>query len=96
VDALLAEEPDRVTGADMHPRGLAELPDGSGYACCGDGSHGSEGFFARLDRGRNLVWVEALGDSNPFERATVEGSMATFTNNLGNSITVDLADPDFA
>jgi hypothetical protein len=41
------------------------------------------------------VWVVSLGESNPFERATVVGSLATFTNNLGNSITIDLTDPDF-
>jgi hypothetical protein len=95
-ETWLAENPETLTSIDIHPQGLAEIPDGSGYVCCGDGSHGSEGFFARLDRDKNPVWVVSLGDSNPFVRATVEGSMATFTNNLGNSITVDLADPDFA
>jgi hypothetical protein len=95
LDALLAEDPEWLTSADPHPQSIAELPDGSGYVCCGDGAHGSEGFFARLDADRNLVWVVSLGESNPFERATVVGSLATFTNNLGNSITIDLTDPDF-
>lgn len=96
LDALLRAEPDRVTSADIHPRGLAELPDGSGYVCCGDGAHGSEGFFARLDADRGLMWVVALGDSNPFERVMLVGPLATFTNNLGNSLTVDLTAADFA
>lgn len=58
-------------------------------------SVGVRGFFARLDQGRNLVWVVSLGESNPFERAVVRGSSATFTNNLGNSLTIDLTDPHF-
>ncbi|MFJ6901075.1 hypothetical protein [Streptomyces hokutonensis] len=93
LDALLAEAPDDVTEVDMSAE--AELPDGTGYVCCGDGAHGSEGFFARLDRDRNLVWLVSLRDSNPFLRTTVAGSLVTFTNNLGNSVTVDLTDPDF-
>ncbi|MCX4763329.1 hypothetical protein OG562_20615 [Streptomyces sp. NBC_01275] len=96
LDALLADDPECLTRADIHPQGLAELPDGSGYMCCGDGSLGSEGFFARLDQDENLVWVVSLLESNPFERAEVHGSLATFTNNLGNSLTIDLTNPDFA
>lgn len=42
------------------------------------------------------MWIVALTDSNPFEKAEVRGSLATFTNNLGNSVTVDLDHPDFA
>lgn len=57
---------------------------------------GSEGFFARLDPDRNLVRLVFLSDSNPFVQAAVEGLLATFTNNLGNSITIDLDDSDFA
>lgn len=93
LDGLLAEHPESLTGADTHPQGLAELPDGSGYVCCGDGSLGSEGFFARLDQNRGLVWLVSLLDSNPFQRAEVHGSLATFTNNLGNSLTIDLTKP---
>ncbi|MBK3576238.1 hypothetical protein JHN63_20935 [Streptomyces sp. MBT65] len=95
-ETWLAENPETLTTIDIHRQGLAEIPNGSGHVCCGEGSHGSEGFFARLDQDKNLAWVVSLGDSNPFVRATVEGSVATFTNNLGNSIPVDLTDPDFA
>jgi hypothetical protein len=94
LDALLADVPDDVTEIDVSAE--AELADGSGYVCCGDGAHGSEGFFARLDRDRNLVWLVSLRDSNPFLHTAVDGSLATFTNNLGNSVTVDLTDADFA
>ncbi|MFJ5901449.1 hypothetical protein ACIQFZ_40180 [Streptomyces sp. NPDC093064] len=96
LDALLAEDPEWLTGADIHPQGLAELSDGAGYVCCGDGSLGSEGFFARLDQDKNLVWVVSLLDSNPFERAEVHGSQAAFTNNLGNCLTIDLTNSYFA
>ncbi|MFC4030753.1 hypothetical protein ACFO3J_04640 [Streptomyces polygonati] len=94
LNALLAEVPDEVTEIDVSAE--AELPDCSGYVCCGDGAHGSEGFFARLDRDRNLVWLVSLRDSNPFMKVAVDGSLATFTNNLGNSVVVDLAEADFA
>lgn len=96
VDALLERDPENVSSVDPDPRTLVELPDGSGYVCGGASDVGSEGFFARLDRHRQLVWLVFLSDSNPFERTTVEGSLATFTNNLGNAITIDLDDPDFA
>ncbi|MFE4752556.1 hypothetical protein ACFRIB_20150 [Streptomyces mirabilis] len=95
LDALLAEDPDNVTEIDIHPQGFAELPDGSGRVCCGEGAHGSEGFFARLDPGEHLVWIVSLRHSNPFERVTVDGTRAIFTNNLGNTVTVDLASPEF-
>jgi hypothetical protein len=95
LEELVAEDPENLTAIAPHPEGFAAIPDGSGQVCCGDGSHGSEGFFARLDREGNPVWVVSLGESNPFVRASVDGSKATFTNNWGNSLTVDLADPDF-
>ncbi|MEU1617592.1 hypothetical protein ABZ479_09845 [Streptomyces sp. NPDC005722] len=96
VAAGLAEDPERVTEVDSRPRGVAELCDGTGYVCCGDGAHGAQGFFARLDSDGGLLWVVALQDSNPFELAEVEGRYATFTDNLGHSLTVDLAAPEFA
>jgi hypothetical protein len=96
LEALLAQDPDNVTSVDI-ARGVdVALPDGFGYVCGGEGSHGSEGFFARLDKDRNLMWIVMLTDSNPFEKAEVRGRLATFTNNLGNSVTVDLDHPEFA
>ncbi|MCI4066075.1 hypothetical protein MRQ36_27425 [Micromonospora sp. R77] len=96
LDAMLEEGPGRLTDVDILRGADVLLPDDSGYVCGGDGAHGSEGFFARLDKDRNLVWIVALTDSNPFEKAEVRGSLATFTNNLGNSVTIDLDHPDFA
>lgn len=96
LDAMLGEDPDNVTHVDILRGADVPIPDGSGYVCGGDGAHGSEGFFARLDKDRNLIWIAALTASNPFEKAEVRGRIATFTNNLGNSVTVDLDHPDFA
>jgi hypothetical protein len=95
LEAMLDEDPDNVTRIDVLRGADVPIPDGSGYVCGGDGAHGSAGFFARLDRNRNLIWIVALTDSNPFEKAEVRGSRATFTNNLGNSLAVDLDHPDF-
>jgi hypothetical protein len=94
VAALLDDDPPPVYEYDIHCE--AELPDGGGYVCCGEGALGADGFFARLDADRNLVWVVALDDANPLERLTVDGCVVTFTNNLGRSLTVDLTAPDFA
>lgn len=96
LDAMLKEEADNLTHVDILRGADVPLPDGSGYVCGGDGAHGSEGFFARLDTDRNLMWIVALTDSNPFEKAEVRGSLVRFTNNLGNSVTVDLDHPEFA
>ncbi|MFF9340587.1 MULTISPECIES: hypothetical protein [unclassified Streptomyces] len=94
-DASLAGDPEGVTDYDIHPECVAALPDGSGYVCGGDGPHGSQGFVARLDAERRLVWVVPMSDSNPFERVEVQGTTARFFNNLGHSIAVDLTDHDF-
>ncbi|MGW0854040.1 hypothetical protein [Streptomyces sp. NPDC002690] len=72
-----------------------ELPDRSGFICGGEGSLGADGFFARLDGDRNLVWVASMENANPFERVEVQGWTARFFNNLDNSVVIDLRDPDF-
>ncbi|SCG37568.1 hypothetical protein [Micromonospora zamorensis] len=71
------------------------LPDGSGYLCCGEGSYGSEGFFARLDQLNMLVWVVYLEDSNPFVDAAIHGPHATVRSSSRLSVTVDLTSPEF-
>ncbi|MFD8724070.1 hypothetical protein ACFV2H_40475 [Streptomyces sp. NPDC059629] len=96
LDALLAASPDHVTEVGVPPDRVTALRDGSGYVGCGEGALGADGFFARFDEDHDVVWLVFLSDSNPFERVSVDGSLATFTNNLGNTLTVDLDDPDFA
>ncbi|MFE7842465.1 hypothetical protein ACFU53_42330 [Streptomyces sp. NPDC057474] len=52
--------------------------------------------FARLDADKNLVPIVSLRNSHPFEHVTVDRTAVAFTDDLGNSITLDLASPDFA
>jgi hypothetical protein len=80
---------------EIDPAASAELPD-HGTVCCGEGVLGSDGFFARADAAGNPIWVVVLTNSNPFVRVHVSGTIATITNNLGNSLIVDLIDPDFS
>jgi hypothetical protein len=89
---LHAMEDDDVVEID--PAVSAVLPDG-GAVCCGEGALGADGFFARLDANKQLVWVVVLHNSNPFHHIRVDGTLVAFTNNLGNSLTVNLADPEF-
>jgi hypothetical protein len=91
--SLLTQDPEWVTQIDICAE--AKMPNGAGILVCGDGAHGSEGFFARLSAGRQLVWLVYLSNSNPFMRVGVDGSMATFVNNLDHVITVDLAGEAF-
>jgi hypothetical protein len=81
---------------ELDPAVLADLPNGQGAVCCGEGSLGADGFFARRDAAGNLIWVVFMTRSNPFCQVEVTGMAATFINNLGNSVVIDLNDPDFA
>ncbi|MGW2375455.1 MULTISPECIES: hypothetical protein [Kitasatospora] len=73
-----------------------ELPDGRGYLLCGDGGLGHLGFIGRLGPDRELVWLLTTSTGNPFVRATVDWPLATFVNDWGTAVTLDLTDPDFA
>lgn len=93
LEAFLLTSPEWLTSIDIT---IEEgLGDGSGYLCCGEGSHGSEGFFARLDLHKNLVWVVYLEDSNPFVEAVIDGPQATVKSTSGLCVTVSLASPQF-
>lgn len=89
LDALLAADPEWVAWITI----TREVPISDGLLCSGEGSHGSEGFFARLDANRNLVWVVHFQESNPFNEISVHGAEVTFTSTLGVSVIVDLAAP---
>ncbi|MGW1681201.1 hypothetical protein [Saccharopolyspora sp. NPDC002376] len=67
----------------------------SGYLCCGEGSYGSEGFFARLDTSERLVWAVYLEESNPFVEISIDDNRAIFKSSSGITVTVDLEDPIF-
>jgi hypothetical protein len=80
---------------DPAPAAVVKLPDG-GEICAGAGTLGSDGFFFRVDASGAVIWAVMLTDSNPFEHAEVTDDVATFVNNLGNSLRIDLTDPNFA
>lgn len=88
LDVLLVSDPEDVIEIDVSTE--VTLLDGSGFLCCGEGALGSEGFFARLDQVRGLVWVFSSRKSNPFYRIDLNAQYATFVNNHGNSVMVDL------
>ncbi|WP_218952433.1 hypothetical protein [Amycolatopsis anabasis] len=88
---LLREDEDWMSEID--PMREVELPGGAGYLCGGEGSHGSEGFFGRLDADRKPVWIVFLADGNPFLDIAVHGDTATFTSTSGIAITLDLDHP---
>ena len=83
---MLVEDPEWVASIII----TREVPIPDGLLCAGEGSHGSEGFFARLDADWNLVWVAHFQESNPFDEITVHGDQATFTSTSGGTVTVDL------
>ncbi|GAA3589244.1 hypothetical protein GCM10023078_16130 [Gibbsiella greigii] len=56
------ENADEVTNIDC----LKEIRlSNNGYCCIGEGSYGSEGFIACLDKDKNLIWVIYSENSNP-------------------------------
>ena len=89
---LLAEDPEWLTSIDI----TREIRVPGGYAVAGEGSHGSEGFFARLAEDRSLVWVCYLSESNPFGELAVESSTLTATSTSGLSLSLPLDRPDEA
>ncbi|MFF7454719.1 hypothetical protein [Kitasatospora sp. NPDC008115] len=90
--ALLAKDPEWTACAYVFAE--AALPDGSGRLVSGGGSHGSDGFFARLDFDGSLVWLVHLL-CNELVAIAVEWPLATFTNNCDNTLTIDVTGPDF-
>jgi hypothetical protein len=64
-----------------------------GFLWGGEGSHGSEGFLARLTPGRSLAWAIFLTESNPFQEIQLYSKIASFVSTSGIEITVDIDDP---
>jgi hypothetical protein len=94
LDAFLESDPDWLTTIDI--TGKTALPNDSGSLgslVYGEGSHGSEGFFGRLDKDQNLAWVLYLEESNPFVKVTVNGQTATFTSSSDIAISVNIDHP---
>lgn len=94
LDALLAEDPEWVTSIVVSKQ--IELDDG-GYVCCGEGSWGSEGIFARLSPDGEPVWVVHLERSNPFTDIDVDSpdQIARFRSTSGVNVSVSLVNAGF-
>lgn len=93
LDALLGENPGWVTSFVVSKK--VELADG-GYVCCGEGSRGSEGLFARLSPDGEPVWVAYLERSNPFIEVDVRDQAARFRSSSGVIVSVTLTGAGFA
>jgi len=95
LDALLAKDPEWVTSIVVSKQVELEDSDGGGYVCCGEGSWGSEGLFARLLPDGAPAWVIHLERSNPFTDIDVRDHVARFRSTSGVTVSVALADTDF-
>jgi hypothetical protein len=88
---MLAEAPTWLSSIG----GLIEEPLKSGdFLWGGEGSHGSDGFFARVRPDETLVWAVFFMDSNPFEVGIeLFGKYAKFHSSAEIAFTVDIDDP---
>jgi hypothetical protein len=92
LDALLRANPEWVTSFDISKK--VELGNG-GYVCCGEGSWGSEGIFARLSPDGKPVWVVYLERSNPFIEIVVRDHVVRFRSSSGVNVSAALGGADF-
>lgn len=90
LDEVLEGDPSWVSSVD----GLASVDLGEkGLLWGGEGSHGSEGFIARLTVDRAPIWAMFFTESNPFDRIRLSGNVATFSSTSGLEIELDIDDP---
>ena len=92
LEDLLHDDPDFLADV-MTTHKIVTSPQ-PGFLCCGEGSHGSDGFFARLDNNEKLVWVAFFVDSNPFHQIAQRQEHAMFTSTSGVTVTVHLDEPE--
>ena len=92
IDSILSADPDWLTSVDVTRE--MEIEAAAGRLLAGEGSHGSEGFFARVDKNNNPLWVIYLEESNPFVDISSSENEATFHSSSGISITVDINHPE--
>lgn len=74
---------------------LKEIPlTNGGYSCVGEGSYGSEGFIAYLDKEKKLTWVIYSESSNPFIDITqVNDNTISARSSTDIKIIIDLENP---
>ncbi|MFI1578063.1 hypothetical protein [Embleya sp. NPDC020630] len=87
LESFLRAEPDWVTSIDVTR--VKQIGESEGYLCCGDGSYGSEGFIAKIDSVKKLLWVAYLENSNPFDEIEILSDAAIFRSTSGVRITVN-------
>jgi hypothetical protein len=90
LEDFYGKDRDWVTSIDITKE--FNLTDGS-YFCCGDGSNGSEGFFALLSAERKILWLIYLEFSNPFYDFYVEEHTAVVKSTSGLAIKINLKNP---
>ena len=92
LDSMVEADPDWLTSIDITRE--MEIDGGTCRLLAGEGSHGSEGFFARVDSCNNLKWVVYLEESNPFVDINISGNKAIFCSSSGVVIAVDIDRPE--
>lgn len=90
IESFFAADPEWVTSIDITKQ--AQLTDGS-YFCCGEGSYGSEGFFAYLDDNKKLLWVIYFENLNPFNSFTIQQDKVIVESTSGVKLKLNLIDP---
>ncbi|MGH3310760.1 MAG: hypothetical protein ACRDP3_09265 [Streptomyces sp.] len=90
LDAHLASDPEWVSSIEVtHTLELADRD----RLCCGEGSHGSEGFVGRIDKDGELKWVIYLEYSNPFIEIHLMDDFAVFRSSSDVLVKVDPDNP---
>jgi hypothetical protein len=91
LNKFLQDNTDETTSID----GLKEISlKNKGYCLVGEGSHGSEGFIAHLDKNHELIWVIYSEESNPFINIMEEQeNIVTVESSANFKIKIDVNDP---
>ncbi|MFI7368158.1 hypothetical protein ACIBO4_39060 [Streptomyces sp. NPDC050149] len=90
LESDLSLNPDWVSDID----GLYSVAlDGGDLLWAGEGSYGSEGFAARLNREKSLIWTVFLEESNPFQEIHLQGDIACFVSTSGVRLRVNINNP---
>jgi len=93
LDLFIEEDSECISSFDTTK--IVQLPGKNGFLCCGEGSFGSEGFFAHLASNKSLLWVFYFEYSNPFvEIQLAEEGEANFLTSNGTSLKVKIANPE--
>lgn len=89
---FMEENPDHTTTIDgLYRFYIKDV----GIFICGEGAHGSEGFFTHLKPNGGLVWVAYFEESNPFIKIDYEGKNdIILTSSAGYKLKVPITRPE--